>query len=69
MAAGDQKGAWLVVALLFLFMLINSGNHCQRAITLALVFEPVFLDEDSVGASAPGSQQRRAGLRDITIDG
>ena len=27
------------------------GNHGQRAITLALIFEPVLTDEDGVGVS------------------
>jgi hypothetical protein len=29
------------------------GDHGQRAITLPLIFEPVFANEDGVGLSAP----------------
>src|SRR6516165_8527843 len=39
------------------------GNHCQRAITLALVFEPVLADENRVGVATPLPHQGRAGLQ------
>ena len=29
------------------------GNHCERAIMLAFIFEPVLTDEDGVSVSAP----------------
>jgi len=39
------------------------GDHGQRAIALALIFEPVLADEDGVGVSAPLAYQARAGLQ------
>ena len=39
------------------------GNHRQRPIASALVFEPVLAHEDRVGVSAPLPHQRRAGLQ------
>ena len=46
------------------------GNCRQRAITLALILEPVSVNEDSVGVSAPLAHQGRAGLQHETgIDG
>ena len=46
------------------------GDHRQRAIAPALVLEPVFVDKDSVGVSAPLTHQSRAGLRhDTGIEG
>ena len=39
------------------------GNHGQRSIALALVFEPVLAHEDGMGVSTPLPHQRRAGLR------
>src|SRR5580704_12011056 len=39
------------------------GNHGQRPIAPALVFEPILADEDGMGASAPLPHQGRAGLR------
>ena len=39
------------------------GNHRQRPIALALVFEPVLAHEDGVGVSAPLTHQGRAGLQ------
>src|SRR6476659_4793683 len=39
------------------------GNHGQRPIPLAVVFEPVLADEDGMGVSAPLPHQGRAGLR------
>ena len=38
------------------------GNHRQRSIVLALVFEPVLAREDGMGVSAPLPHQGRAGL-------
>jgi hypothetical protein len=38
------------------------GDNCQRPVALALVLEPVFVDEDSVGVSAPLAHQGRADL-------
>src|SRR5262245_65893037 len=38
-------------------------NYGQRAIVLALIFEPVLANENGVGASAPLTQQCRAGLQ------
>ena len=29
------------------------GNHCERAIMLAFIFEPIFTNDDGVGVSAP----------------
>src|SRR5215831_1590997 len=46
------------------------GDHRQRAIMLALIFEPVLANEDGVGVSAPLTHQHRAGLqRDTGIEG
>src|SRR5207248_4346160 len=46
------------------------GDDSQRAIALALVLEPVLLDEDGVRVSAPLPHQgRRAGLYDTAIYG
>src|SRR5215469_3418226 len=39
------------------------GDHRQRAITLALIFVPIFANQDSVGPSAPLTHQSCAGLR------
>src|ERR1700752_1343745 len=39
------------------------GDHAQRAITLALIFEPVLANEHIVGASAPLTHQSCSGLR------
>ena len=39
------------------------GDHGQRAIALAVIFEPVLADEDGMGVSAPPPHQARAGLR------
>ena len=39
------------------------GNHGQRPIPLAVVFEPVLADEDGMGVSAPLPHQGRAGLQ------
>ena len=39
------------------------GNHGQRPIVLALVFEPVLAHEDGMGVTAPLAHQRRAGLQ------
>jgi hypothetical protein len=39
------------------------GNHGQRAIALALVFEPVLAHEDGMGVPAPLPHQARAGLQ------
>ena len=39
------------------------GNHGQRSIALALVFEPVLAHEDGMGVSAPLPHQGRAGLQ------
>src|SRR5260370_11448868 len=39
------------------------GNHGQRPIALAVVFEPVLACEDGMGVSAPLTHQGRAGLR------
>ena len=42
------------------------GDYCQRAIVLALIFEPVRANENSVGVSTPLTQQCRSGLRHNT---
>src|SRR5215472_2985032 len=46
---------------------MRSGNplsdHGQRAIVLALIFEPVLANEDGMGVSAPVPDQSRAGLQ------
>src|SRR6202035_1101814 len=39
------------------------GNHGQRAIALALVFEPLLAHEDGMGVTAPLAHQGRAGLQ------
>src|SRR5260370_916541 len=39
------------------------GNHGQRPIALAVVFEPVLAHEDGMGVSAPLPNQGRAGLQ------
>src|SRR6202035_5244609 len=39
------------------------GNHGQRPIALALVFEPVLAREDGMGVTAPLPHQGRAGLQ------
>jgi hypothetical protein len=39
------------------------GDHGQRPIALALVFEPVLAREDGMGVSAPLPHQGRAGLQ------
>jgi hypothetical protein len=39
------------------------GNHGQRPIAPALVFEPILADEDGMGASAPLPHQGRAGVQ------
>jgi len=39
------------------------GDRRQRAIVLALIFEPVFANDYGVGASAPLTHQRGAGLQ------
>src|SRR5215472_11967771 len=36
------------------------GDHRQRAIVLALIFEPVLANEDGMGVSAPVPDQSRA---------
>src|SRR5215472_10122299 len=36
------------------------GNHRQRAIMVALIFEPIFANEHGVGVSAPLAHQCRA---------
>src|ERR1700720_1734280 len=46
------------------------GNHGQRPIALAVVFEPVLAHEDGMGVSAPLPHQGRAGLRhNVGIEG
>src|SRR5215471_3634915 len=46
------------------------GNHRQRAMMLALIFEPVFANQHSVGVTAPLAHQHRAGLRhDTGVEG
>ena len=39
------------------------GNHSQRPIALALVFEPVLAHKDGMGVPAPLPHQARAGLQ------
>ncbi len=39
------------------------GNHGQRPIALALVFEPLLAHEDGMGVPAPLAHQGRAGLQ------
>src|SRR6202047_2036064 len=39
------------------------GNHGQRAIAPAVVYEPVLAHEDGMGVPAPLPHQGRAGLR------
>ena len=46
------------------------GNHGQRPIPLAVVFEPVLAHEDGMGVSAPLPHQGRAGLQhNVGIEG
>src|SRR5690349_12186957 len=46
------------------------GDHGQRAVMLALIFEPVLANEDGVGVPAPLAHQCRAGLwGDTGIEG
>ena len=46
------------------------GDHGQRAIALAVILEPVFANEDGMGAPAPLTHQRRTGLgHDTRIKG
>jgi hypothetical protein len=46
------------------------GNHGQRPIALAVVFEPVLTREDGMSVSAPLPHQGRAGLRhNVGIEG
>jgi hypothetical protein len=46
------------------------GDHRQRPIALAVVFEPVLAREDGMGVSAPLPHQGRAGLQhNIGIEG
>src|SRR5215472_12952900 len=42
------------------------SDHGQRAIVLALIFEPVSANEDGMGVSAPVPDQSRAGLQHDT---
>ncbi len=42
------------------------GDHGQRAVVLALIFEPVLANEDGKGVSAPVPDQSRAGLQHDT---
>src|SRR6266853_1249443 len=42
-------------------------NHAQRAIALALVFEPFLAHEDDMGVSAPLPNQGRAGLQHYAV--
>src|SRR5262249_41416549 len=42
------------------------GDHRQRAMMLALIFEPVFANQHGVGVTAPLAHQQRAGLRHDT---
>ena len=39
------------------------GNHGQRPIALAVVFEPLLAHEDGMGVAAPLAHQGRAGLQ------
>ena len=46
------------------------GNHGQRPIALAVVFEPVLTREDGMSVSAPLPDQGRAGLQhNVGIEG
>jgi len=46
------------------------GDHRQRTIMLALIFEPVFANQYGVGVSTPLTHQHRAALRhDTGIEG
>src|ERR1700722_6709511 len=46
------------------------GNHGQRPIALAVVFEPVVAREDGMSVSAPLAHQGRAGLQhNVGIEG
>jgi hypothetical protein len=42
------------------------GHHCQRVIVLALIFESLLANEDSMGVFAPVPDQSRAGLQHDT---
>ena len=42
------------------------GNHAQRAIVLAVVFEPALAYEDGMGVPAPLPNQGRTGLQHDT---
>jgi hypothetical protein len=43
------------------------GNHGQRPIALALVFEPVLAHEDGMGVAAPLPHQGRAGPQQYAL--
>ena len=46
------------------------GDYRQRAITLVLIFKPVFANQHGVGVTAPLAHQHRAGLRhDTGVEG
>src|SRR5690242_8026744 len=46
------------------------GDHRQRAVTLALIFEPVLTNQEGVRVPAPLAHQCRAALRgDTGIEG
>jgi hypothetical protein len=46
------------------------GDYRQRAMMLALIFEPVFANQYGVGVTAPLAHQHRAGLRhDAGVEG
>jgi MFS family permease len=49
MAAGDQKGAWLVVALLFLFMLINFADKAVIGIAAVPIMKDLQLGPRQFG--------------------
>jgi hypothetical protein len=49
MAAGDQKGAWLVVALLFLFMLINFADKAVIGIAAVPIMQELRLSPRQFG--------------------
>jgi len=42
------------------------GNHGQRAIAMAVIFEPVLAYEDGMGVTAPLPNQGRTGLQHDT---
>ena len=44
------------------------GDHAQRAIALAVIFEPVLADEDDMDVSAPPPHQARARLQHAAGD-